>query len=88
MLVVLVALGVFVLAYLLVECTHCINCTATAFTHRRYGRGAAGNDAQTKYAALNKIYLSRPARVQSDVKPRDKGRCAHNVSRVTVVPVS
>ena len=40
----------------------------------RYGRGAAGNDTQTKYMQLNKIYLSRPARVQSQISLKDKGR--------------
>ncbi len=43
-------------------------------TRGRFGRGAAGNDLQETYKALNAQYLSRPARVQLVVDFKAKGR--------------
>ena len=40
----------------------------------RFGRGAAGNDAQSVYRELNTRYLTRPARIQAAIDLKSKGR--------------
>jgi hypothetical protein len=40
----------------------------------RFGRGAAGNDAQAAYAAQNAEYLKRPARIQFIHDLKSRGR--------------